>query len=173
LFFNNLILIGEWAACTIPNTNILVVRWLDKKDCYFFTNVFDAEPVIQNGRRLVPRVDHEYNQYMFFVDKSDDFSGNLPHRSGSITGSIFKYLFQITVVNAFVYWKVKTNNKSLCFRSFREAIVLSFLKKRFAVSNKRMFSHDNHYILSGLTKRRVDVLSATHQLKSIAVVLKK
>lgn len=84
--------------------------------------------------------------------------GKLPHRSGSITTSLLKYVFHISVVNAFAFWKVKTKNKDLCFRSFREKLVLLYLEKtQNPPKNKKRvicFVEERHKYVTGSQNNR-------------------
>lgn len=78
-----------------------------------------------------PEVIVNYNTHMGGVDQMDESVAayRTRMRQKKWWWPIFLYFIDVTVVNAWILWKKKTNDKTVKLLSFRRAIALTLLKK--------------------------------------------
>ena len=91
--------------------NLSAVRWKDKHDVYFLTNIY-APPAEGNfcnesGCAVKPRVIEDYNTHMGYVDKSDRMvnSYDIARRKWKWTKKLFFHLTDMCILNPSWYTK--------------------------------------------------------------------
>ena len=135
-------------------------------DCSRITSVkrFSAEKK-NNIDIPKPEVIVNYNKYMGGVDQMDESIAcyRTRMRQKKWWWPIFLYFIDATVVNAWILWKKKTNNKTLKLLSFRRVLAITMLKKygiapkqgKQAASPVQDIRHDgiHHYLRKCQTRR--------------------
>lgn len=104
---------------------IAAVKWMDRKAVCFLSSVHSPRKVStvlrrqRNGARIevgCPEVVKAYNQTMGGVDKFDQLREcyAIGRRSVKWWHRIFYYLVDLSIVNGFAMWKVKSSDPSKC-----------------------------------------------------------
>lgn len=121
-------------SCIMHNTqNIVVTKWLDKREVMFLSTEHDSNYKMTTSRRIrsvkyKPAAQVEYNKYMRAVDKHDQLLSyySCEHKTLRWYKKVIIHIIQICLVNAFLLYR-RINNSNIELYTFRKDILENLL----------------------------------------------
>ncbi|GFU54698.1 piggyBac transposable element-derived protein 4 [Trichonephila clavipes] len=106
--------------------------WKDKKEVFMLSNMHDPDmstSTLCNDRCEKPGLLTSYNTNMGFVDLSDRMANSYTFGRKTLkwTKKLFFHLLDLTVLNAFILYKIKTGN-NICHKIFRLNLIRQLLQ---------------------------------------------
>ncbi|GFW42752.1 piggyBac transposable element-derived protein 4 [Trichonephila clavipes] len=106
--------------------------WKDKREVFMLSNMHDPDmstSTLCNDRCEKPGLVTSYNTNMGFVDLSDRMvnSYTFGRKTLKWTKKLFFHLLDLTVLNAFILYKIKTGN-NICHKIFRLNLIRQLLQ---------------------------------------------
>lgn len=121
-------------SCIMHNRkNIVVTKWLDKREILFLSSEHDGNYKKTTSRRIrsvkyKPAPQVEYNKYMRAIDRHDQLLSyySCEHKTMRWYKKIIIHIIQICLVNAFLLYR-KINNSTIELYDFRKGILQNLL----------------------------------------------
>ncbi|GFX49480.1 piggyBac transposable element-derived protein 4 [Trichonephila clavipes] len=106
--------------------------WKDKREVFMLSNMHDPDmstSTLCNDRCEKPGLVTSYNTNMGFVDLNDRMANSYTFGRKTLkwTKKLFFHLLDLTVLNAFILYKIKTGN-NICHKIFRLNLIRQLLQ---------------------------------------------
>ncbi|KAJ8929756.1 hypothetical protein NQ314_017527 [Rhamnusium bicolor] len=123
---------------------LTALKWKDSKGIFLASNFHNPEEVTnvqrktKDGSRVeitCPMMVKDYNENMGYVDKSDQIKSyyEIDRKSKRWWLRIFWHFIDLTIVNAFILFRIQSEGKSITLKDFRTSVargLIGILKRQ-------------------------------------------
>ena len=136
----------------VSKDGLVYMKWKDKKGVLFISNHHNPTKIESVGRKQkdgtiqdvnCPSLVKDYNANMGFVDKMDMLKSiyEVDRKSKKWWPRIFWYFVDISVVNAYIIFKNRSQGKSISLKLFRRSFRTNWRRARY--TKERSKKHGN------------------------------